>query len=141
EVLRRDFERAYTLAAIALARGNGEEALQLFRRARLVSRCQLCTLFGEAQAFERLSRVDSAIVHYERFVNGRDTDEEAREFFLAASLRRLGELYESKGDRVKAVEYYGRFVELWKDADAEFQPLVSDIRKRMVELAGEPPRR
>lgn len=44
------------------------------------------------------------------------------------------------GDRAKAVEFYGRFVDLWKNADPEFQPLVSDIRKHMAELAGEPPR-
>jgi tetratricopeptide (TPR) repeat protein len=140
EVLRRDFERAYALAAITLARGSAAEALQQFRRARLVARCQVCTAFAEAQAFEKLSQPDSAIAQYERFVNGHDTDAENREFFLAAALRRLGEMYESKGDRKMALEYYGRFVDLWKDADPELQPLVADIRKQMAQLAGEPPR-
>jgi hypothetical protein len=73
-------------------------------------------------------------------VNGHNVDSENREFFLAAALRRLGEMYESKGQRAKALEYYGRFVDLWKNADPELQPLVSDIRKHMGQLAGEPPR-
>ncbi|NUQ12657.1 MAG: protein kinase [Gemmatimonadaceae bacterium] len=63
-----------------------------------------------------------------------------REYFFAAALRRLGELDESKGNRARALEYYGRFVDLWKDADPEFQGLVADIRKHMAQLAGEPPR-
>jgi DNA-binding SARP family transcriptional activator len=49
-------------------------------------------------------------------------------------LRRLGELYEQKGNRVKAIEYYNRFVELWKNADPELQPQVADIRARVVRL-------
>ena len=141
EVLRRDGMRAYALASIALSRGNGREALTAFRRAHRLLRCTICTAFDEGRTFEQLGEPDSAIVQYERFVNGHNVDPENREFFLAAALRRLGELYESKGDRTKALEYYGRFVDLWKDADPEFQPLVSDIRKRMAELSGEPPRR
>ena len=51
---------------------------------------------------------------------------DARAF--AATLRRLGELYAARGDHAKAREYYGRFVELWKEADAELQPSVADAR-------------
>ncbi len=47
---------------------------------------------------------------------------------FAATLRRLGELYAARGDHAKAREYYGRFVDLWKDADAELQQLVADAR-------------
>jgi len=36
---------------------------------------------------------------------------------FAATLRRLGELHAARGDHAKAGEYYGRFVDLWKDAD------------------------
>ena len=95
--------------------------------------------FDQGRAFEKLNEPDSAIAQYERFVNGHNVDPENREYVLAAALRRLGEMYESKGDRKKALDYYGRFVDLWKNADPEFQPLVSDIRKHMATLAGEPP--
>ena len=40
-------------------------------------------------------------------------------------------------DRTKALEYYGRFVDLWKDADAELQPRVADVRKRINQTAEE----
>jgi len=49
----------------------------------------------------------------------------------------VGELYEGRGDRAKAREYYGRFVDLWRDADPGFQPIVRDVRARMARLAGE----
>ena len=141
DVLRRDGARDYALASIAFARGDYRTALTGYRQAHRGFRCFLCTAFDEGRTFEKLGEPDSAITQYERFVNRHNTDPENREFFLAAALRRLGEMYESKGRRDKALEYYGRFVDLWKNADPEFQPLVADIRKRMAELAGEPPRR
>ncbi|MCZ6746746.1 MAG: tetratricopeptide repeat protein, partial [Acidobacteria bacterium] len=57
--------------------------------------------------------------------------------YLPATLRRLGELYEERGDRQKAVEYYSRFVDLWTDADADLQPTVEDIRGRVARLVRE----
>ena len=141
EVLRRDGDRVYALASLALSRGDARAALSGLREARLALPCDFCTTFDEGRAFERLNEPDSAVARYEEFVNSHNTDDENRQYFLAAALRRLGELYESKGQRDKAVEYLGRFVELWKDADPEFQPLVRDIRKHMAELSGEPPRK
>lgn len=55
--------------------------------------------------------------------------------YLGPSLRRLGELYEAKGDRDNAIAQYTRFVELWKDADPELQPHVNDVRARLRRLA------
>jgi hypothetical protein len=52
--------------------------------------------------------------------------------------RRLGELYEARGDRAQAREFYGRFVDLWKDADPELRPVVRDGRARLIRLAGAP---
>jgi hypothetical protein len=57
---------------------------------------------------------------------------------LAPSYKRLGELYEAKGDRKHAAEYYGHFVELWKDADPELQPGIKEVRARLARLAQEP---
>ena len=41
---------------------------------------------------------------------------------LGPTYRRLGELYEEKGDRAKAASYYQKFIDLWRDADADLQP-------------------
>jgi hypothetical protein len=56
---------------------------------------------------------------------------------LAPALRRLGELYEEKGNRDRAAHYYGRFVELWKDADPDLQVQVADVKRRLTRLSGE----
>ena len=60
---------------------------------------------------------------------------------LAAVHRRPGELYEERGHRNRAIEQYNAFVELWKDADAELQPQVQDVRRRLAGLVGEASRR
>jgi hypothetical protein len=52
-------------------------------------------------------------------------------YWLAPTLYRLGELYENAGDVRHATEYYGRFVDLWKNADPELQPKVAVARGRM----------
>ena len=56
----------------------------------------------------------------------------------ARAFRRLGELYEEKGQKQKALDYYGRFVDLWQKADPALQPQVREVKDRMAKLAGEP---
>jgi hypothetical protein len=46
-------------------------------------------------------------------------------------------MYETRGDRAKALKYYGNFVDLWRDADAVLQPQVAEVKQRMAGLAGE----
>jgi len=58
-------------------------------------------------------------------------------YVLGPTYRHLGEMYETRGDRAKALKYYGDFVDLWRDADAVLQPQVQDVRQRMAGLAGE----
>lgn len=65
---------------------------------------------------------------------------EGYELQLPAALRRLGELHDARNHRAQALHYYGKLVDLWRDADPELQPLVRQFRQRMPELAGEPPR-
>ena len=54
-----------------------------------------------------------------------------------STLRRLGELYESKGDTTKALNYYSRFVALWKNADPDLQPQVKQVKEAMAKVAAE----
>ncbi len=56
---------------------------------------------------------------------------------LGPTYRRLGELYEQRGDTARARDYYGRFVELWKDADAVLQPELREVRQRLVRLGAQ----
>ncbi len=91
-------------------------------------------------AFERAGQPDSAIAAYESAAapggSGWKVVQE-NAWALAPSYKRLGELYEERGDKARASEYYGQFVNLWKDADPVLQPAVRDARQRMGELAGE----
>jgi hypothetical protein len=50
--------------------------------------------------------------------------------------KRLGELYEAKGDTKKAGAYYAAFLDLWKNADPELQPKVQDVKRRLAALQG-----
>ena len=125
---------------LQLARGDARGARVSFREASVRDRCARCGAFNEARALEALSFPDSAILFYEQFANPPGVLDEGRSLIMPGTLKRLGELYESKGDRKKALEYYGRLVDLWRDADASLQPMISDIRRHMAELAGEPRR-
>ena len=57
--------------------------------------------------------------------------------WLPATYYRLGELHEARGERAKAAEYYGRFISLWKGADAPLQPRVTEARRRLQSLVTE----
>ena len=78
---------------------------------------------------------DSAIVYFEKFAANKDPNMIEDSQFLAGSYKRLGELYESKGNAAKAVENYGKFAELWKNAEPELQPQVKAVRDKIAKLA------
>jgi tetratricopeptide (TPR) repeat protein/tRNA A-37 threonylcarbamoyl transferase component Bud32 len=102
--------------------------------------CRTCGLFELASLYDRQGQQDSARVVYERIL-GTPTAVghlAADRYALAPTYKRLGELYEAKGDRKKAAAYYNQFVELWKNADAELQPGVKEVRGRLARLAQEP---
>ena len=118
-----------------------------------IESCLACGQAALAQAYDRLGNSDSAIAVYERYVTtpsafrlfdqgGTGPAPGAGPFSndatqLAPSYKRLGELYEERRDRAKARHYYSRFVELWKDSDPELKPVVSVVRQRLRQLAGE----
>jgi tetratricopeptide (TPR) repeat protein len=55
--------------------------------------------------------------------------------FLAPSHLRRAEIYESLNRPADAAAQYTRFIELWKDADPESQPLVAQARVRLAAVA------
>jgi tetratricopeptide (TPR) repeat protein/tRNA A-37 threonylcarbamoyl transferase component Bud32 len=132
--------RHWAEGLIAQAEGRSKDALAAFRALYDEGgQCGVCGLYDLAGAYNALGQVDSAIAIYERYLTTPAASRlRADGRWLAPSLKRLGELYESKGDRKKAAHYYGRFVDLWKDADPELQPGVREVRQRLARLAQEP---
>jgi tetratricopeptide (TPR) repeat protein len=148
---RRVWSPAYhvTLGEILLAEQKFAEAITEFRRGDMLpdgpsSECPLCLPWNLARAFDAANQPDSAIVMYERYLNTPAYTRFTLEFD-AASLafvhRRLGALYDARGDYTKAAKQYRDFVELWKEADASLQPRVEAVRARLKKLAIESARR
>jgi tetratricopeptide (TPR) repeat protein len=108
------------------------------------------TAFGLPElgrAYDLAAQPDSAIALYERYLAnpgfnsvtdgvGVRSSSDATE--LAGIYRRLGVLYEERGDRERSAHYYSRFIELWKDCDPELQPRVAEARRRLAALGGAP---
>ena len=131
---------AYGQGQLALARGDGKGALAHFRRARDLWWCRTCTMMEEGLAFELAGQADSALASYQRLpaLGTQHNEEGSKDFALAPVYQRLGELYEAKGDKDKALEYYGKLTTLWKSADPELQPRVQEVKRRMATLVAEP---
>ncbi len=126
-------------AQIALAEGRIQDAIRGYRTWYDQDGCAVCGLFLLGRAYERAGQRDSALAVYERAISTpgylRAFEEDAT---LGPTYRRLGELYEERGQLDKARDYYGRFIDLWKDADPELQPLVRDVKQRLARLTAEP---
>jgi tetratricopeptide (TPR) repeat protein len=134
-----DTARAHSMrGVIALAMREYGEA-QRHLRAADQWRCPICNAPLLARAFDLDGKPDSAIAVYERFVTTPLLERsEVDGVALPSVHKRLGELYEAKGDRDKALLHYRTFLELWKDADRELQPQVTNARQRIGALTRGP---
>ena len=56
--------------------------------------------------------------------------------FEAPAAYHLGVLAEEGGDRAEARRHYRRFLELWRDAEAELKPRVAEAQRRLAALDG-----
>jgi tetratricopeptide (TPR) repeat protein/tRNA A-37 threonylcarbamoyl transferase component Bud32/TolB-like protein len=141
EVRRLQPEWYHVSGWVALAAADFEQARRAFRAWYDEYGCASCGLYELAETFDGMGNTDSAIVAYERALTTPDVDKLLQEYDrLPLVYRRLGELYEQRGDRDNAVRYYNDFIELWKDADPVLQPQVEDVRQRIARLVGEPQR-
>jgi tetratricopeptide (TPR) repeat protein len=126
---------------IALQEGRGRDAVRQIRasaRDRLDFDRHVVVFPELGRAYEAVGQVDSAIGAYERATERRGEQIAEDALWRPFVLKRLGELYQERGDREKAIRYYNEFVELWQDADEQLQPQVREIRQRLARLVGEP---
>jgi len=126
---------------VAIADGKYADAIRTLSQLLDQTGCKLCVLPDIARAYDLSGQPDSAISVFARYLAtpwmsrvvgagpaGQDP------LYLAGTYKRLGELYEAKGDRAHAEEYYAKFAALWKDSDPELQPKVKEVEKRLARL-------
>jgi tetratricopeptide (TPR) repeat protein len=134
--------RHQLMSAIAMAEGRYLDAARE-ARAGDYGACTICMLPTIGMAYDAAQQPDSAIAALTKYVESTALSNRAgsNQFFLAASYKRLGELWEAKNNREKAAHYYALFVDLWKNADADLQPKVAEVRKRLARLSDTEARR
>ena len=132
-----------TLGAIALAEEKYSEAVGEFRKGDMLpdgpaDACSPCLPAILGLTFDRAGARDSAIAYYEQYLRTPSFFKlyDADAVSLARTYERLGALYEAKGDRRQALEYYEKFIDLWKNADPDLQPRVNAARARVGFLRG-----
>jgi tetratricopeptide (TPR) repeat protein len=143
--LSQDLSRGVR-AQVAINQGRLEDALVLLEQAQMdaLGGQFLYTLatsflmqnherFLRAELLSQLGREEKALGWYGSFQLGLYNTA----IYRAPTHLRRGEIYEQLGDSERALEHYAHFVELWKDADPEFQPLVEEVRQRMVRMVRE----
>jgi serine/threonine-protein kinase len=100
--------------------------------------CNVCALPDIAASLDQAGQADSARAVYERYLA---TPSPLKMYLDPAYLPRisfrLAEMYESKGDRAKAADFYQRFIALRRDADPELQPQVQEAKRRLAALGGD----
>jgi tetratricopeptide (TPR) repeat protein len=129
----------FVRAEVAWMGGRRQEALALLDQARYWTTDSRRTEHGDSPFFNQLhERFARAELLYEL---GRHED--ALPWYRALSYDflytgpahlRLAQIYERRGERQKAIEHYGRFLELWRDSDPALQPLVQQAREAMARL-------
>ena len=132
-----DANRRWTSGAIAMAEGRAWEGEIEIHGAAEAHPCPICALPDLARAYEVAGKPDSAIATYERYLNApwqRRYETDGLE--LGFAMKRLGELYQQQNDRARAAAQYTALLQLWRGADAELEPLIADVRRRL-EQTGE----
>jgi len=132
--------RHAALAEIALAEHRPLDAVQEFWKSDSLpdgpfNPCAACLFADIGRAYDQAKLPDSAATYWERYIAAPAVGKEGRDAPVLAGIHeRLGELYEAKGNTDKAAAHYRAFIELWKNADAEFQPRVAEARRRLLGL-------
>ena len=128
-------------AYIARAEGRYDDAIRNLWRADTTydgpsGACGVCVYDDIGWTYGMAGQADSAIHYLELY---RSTPYMSKQNFEASQRatnhRRLGELYEQKGNIAKAAENYRAFIDIWKNADPSLQPQVAEVRRKLSRLA------
>ena len=87
-----------------------------------------------AYAFRLKGDREKAIEKFQELLRREPLGYESQESWILAHYE-LGKLYEQKGELEEAVNYYKRFLDIWKDADPDLADF-ADAKKRLAQLKG-----
>jgi tetratricopeptide (TPR) repeat protein len=132
-----EFEHQLARARLSMHSRRYAEAAAQLERAGREHYCVVCVASYLGEALALSGNRDAAIEQHRSYLN---TPAAIRLPIDAVELPlvyfRLAELLEQRGDRAEAATYYGKFIELWANADAELQPRVTAARERLSSLSG-----
>ncbi|MFZ5624200.1 MAG: protein kinase domain-containing protein [Gemmatimonadota bacterium] len=136
----KEYDIQSTMGELALAQGRADDAIAAYRRAAGANgQMKHAVLPGLATAFERKGRPDSALAAYRAYL---DTPALWRVkwdgTYLALVYERMADLYERGGDRSQAATYYGKLIDLYRNADPELRPVVQRARAGLARVTSEP---
>lgn len=123
-----------TDALIAWQQGRWRDAIQVLSPTAFQGRGGDLMLqrWVVGDAYEHLARLDSAAAYFEwivRPVRAWSGIERDRGLFYPFALRRLALLYDRMGRAKQARANATRFLQTFANADPEFQPLITEVRK------------
>jgi serine/threonine-protein kinase len=138
-------DSSQAVGAIAAAEGEWDRAVSAFLAWNTTPVASARVLYNRglpeaAATLARRGQADSAIVLFERAMAtssafGGNIYESG---WYAQALLMLGELYEARGDRAKAAEYYRRHIDVFKNPDPQIAKQVAAVREKLARVTGEP---
>ncbi len=134
----------YAEAAIALAEGKLDSAASGFLAWNGTGSVDASHIYNRGlveagMALDRGGKSDSAMALYQKALSMPSISggNEYQLGWYPEVLRRLGELYEARGNKAEAIRWYGKLLDLWKGADPVLKPQVDAVRARVAALSGE----
>jgi serine/threonine protein kinase/tetratricopeptide (TPR) repeat protein len=122
-----------TKGFVALRAGDLLKAVHNLEIADSLEPHQFSTRYYLAEAYLDAGRAEDAITLLEATLNRFDPSRLENPLRAVTAVYLLGTAYEQIGDTGKATAHYRRFLDMWKDADAELDE-VPDARKRLDQL-------
>jgi tetratricopeptide (TPR) repeat protein len=136
------------VGAIAAADGDLEKATNAYLQWQKSRVAAAMTLYNRglpeaAAIMARRGQPDSAIVLFERAIATSSAygGQVYEPGWYTQALVMLGDLYDARGDRVKAAEYYRRYIDVFKNPDPPIARQVAAVREKLARVTGEPARR